>query len=148
MNPQEKLQKIVRHAYETVPFYRKQFEENHLTPDDILITEDLQKLPVLRKEQLQDEVHDHLSSRYSVQYMNGLLIEKRTSGSTGKCLKIFWSISDSTLSDAGAWKYRGKWYGITPQDRYLSFHHDLCGKPSYSQSGNFGKRTWCESLHQ
>ena len=122
MNPQEKLQKIVRHAYETVPFYRKQFEENHLTPDDILITEDLQKLPVLRKEQLQDEVHDHLSSRYSVQYMNGLLIEKRTSGSTGKCLKIFWSISDSTLSDAGAWKYRGKWYGITPQDRYLSFH--------------------------
>lgn len=122
MKTQEKLQKIIRHAYETVPFYHHLFEEHHLTPEEIAGPSDLKKMPVLRKEQLQDEVHDHLSSRYSVQYMNGLLIEKRTSGSTGKCLKIFWSISDSTMSDAGAWKYRGKWYGITPQDRYLSFH--------------------------
>ncbi len=125
MNTQVKLQKIVRHAYHTVPFYHRLFEESHLTPEDITCVKDLSKLPILVKEQLQSEVHDHLSSSYSVQYMNGLLIEKRTSGSTGKCLKIFWSISDSTLSDAGAWKYRGKWYGVTPQDRYLSFHTTL-----------------------
>ena len=122
MKTQEKFQKMICHAYETVPFYHKLFEERRLNPKDIAEPSDLKKLPVLKKEHLQDEVHDHLSSKYSVQYMNGLLIEKRTSGSTGKCLKIFWSISDSVLCDSGAWKYRGKWYGITPQDRYLSFH--------------------------
>ena len=38
--------KLMKAAYE-IPFYRKRFEEHHLTPEDFHCAEDLAKFPVL-----------------------------------------------------------------------------------------------------
>ena len=45
----DKLKRLVAHAYEHVPFYRKSFKTKGVTPADIKSLADVEKLPVLRK---------------------------------------------------------------------------------------------------
>lgn len=49
----ERLQKTVRHCMNS-PFYKKRFEENGLTPEDIQSLDDLQKIPFTTKQDLRD----------------------------------------------------------------------------------------------
>ncbi len=47
---QEKnLHALIKHAYETVPYYNRIFKESKISPDDIKNVEDLTKIPVLTK---------------------------------------------------------------------------------------------------
>lgn len=75
----KKLQQLIRHCYENVPYYRRIFDERHLTPDDIKSRADLIKLPILTK-QLIKEHYDELISKDIDQrkFLNG-----STGGSTG-----------------------------------------------------------------
>jgi len=43
----EQLSKLLHHAYENVPYYRRVFDERGLKPRDIQDLKDLQKLPYL-----------------------------------------------------------------------------------------------------
>lgn len=47
-----KLKKILNHAYETVPFYRKRFDEIGLIPDNIRHDEDIIPIPPTTKEDI------------------------------------------------------------------------------------------------
>ena len=49
---QKKLQVILSHAYENVPYYHRIFKERNLKPEDIKSTEDLSKLPILTKDDI------------------------------------------------------------------------------------------------
>ena len=49
----DRLQKTVKHCMNSA-FYRKRFEENGLTPDDIQSLDDLQKIPFTTKQDLRD----------------------------------------------------------------------------------------------
>ena len=49
----ERLQKTVRHCMNS-PFYKKRFEENNLTPEDIKSLDDLRKIPFTTKQDLRD----------------------------------------------------------------------------------------------
>ena len=71
----QKLQKLVRHCYENVPYYRRVFDERHIIPDDIKSRTDLVKLPILTKELIKEH-HDELLSKDIDQ-------RKALSGSTG-----------------------------------------------------------------
>jgi phenylacetate-CoA ligase len=76
------LKRLIEHAYSTVPYYRRLFEELGLRPADIDSTDDLQKLPLLEKRQLQEDLDDFISEavpRSRLKYYD-------TSGSTGKPL--------------------------------------------------------------
>src|SRR5215218_3065262 len=42
-----RLQSIVRHAYETVPYYRRTMDELGLLPGDFQTVDDLAKLPLI-----------------------------------------------------------------------------------------------------
>ena len=46
-----KLRRIIRHAYENVPYYRERWKSLKLVPADIQCREDLAKLPILTKEE-------------------------------------------------------------------------------------------------
>jgi len=50
---EERLRETVRYVYERSPFYRRLFDENNLVPGDILTIDDLQKIPVTTKQDLQ-----------------------------------------------------------------------------------------------
>lgn len=49
-----RLQETVKHVYENVPFYQRQFTQLQITPDDISSLEDLQRLPFTTKKDLRN----------------------------------------------------------------------------------------------
>lgn len=49
-----RLQKIVKRAYENVPFYRKRFDESGIKPEDIRTIKDIEKLPLTTKDDLRE----------------------------------------------------------------------------------------------
>ena len=75
----QRLQALVRHCYENVPYYTRLFDSLNLRPDDIKTREDLQKLPILTKQMVRDNFADLISKDIdSRRYQNG-----STGGSTG-----------------------------------------------------------------
>ncbi|MGZ7108935.1 MAG: phenylacetate--CoA ligase family protein [Methanobacterium sp.] len=50
----ERLQEIVKRAYEKVPFYKKHFDENNIKPEDIKTLKDIEKLPLTTKDDLRE----------------------------------------------------------------------------------------------
>lgn len=50
----ERLKKMVRYAYENVPFYKKKFKEAGVEPDNIKSSEDLHRVPFTVKDDLRE----------------------------------------------------------------------------------------------
>jgi phenylacetate-CoA ligase len=81
---ENQLQKLIKHAYDTVPYYKKIFQERKLVPNDIRKITDLQKLPVLTKKDIKGNFNELLSSSFKL----GRLKKGHTSGTTGSPLEI------------------------------------------------------------
>jgi phenylacetate-CoA ligase len=78
---QQKLRKLVEHAYHSVPYYRTLFDQAGIKPADISSLQDLPKIPLTTKRDLQNAGCDAIvSSRFA----NHRLQEEHTSGSTGQ----------------------------------------------------------------
>lgn len=75
----EQLRKMVKHCYETVPYYRSLFDRLNIDYRQIKCLEDLKILPVLDKQ----TIRDHFGEFFSEGYDRADLIEQHTSGSTG-----------------------------------------------------------------
>lgn len=75
----EKLQKLIKHCYKNVPYYRKLFDELHLTPDDIQTRTDLAKIPILTKQ----IIKDHYDELISKDICRRKYLDGSTGGSTG-----------------------------------------------------------------
>jgi phenylacetate-CoA ligase len=73
------------HAYKNVPYYRKLFDREGLKPDDIQTIDDLSKIPITSKKDLQLLPVEEVVAR-GVNPKN--LIVRRTSGSTGEPFTI------------------------------------------------------------
>ena len=58
----EKLRRLVRHAYRNVPYYRARMQEVGLTPQDIHGQSDLHKLPFLTKDLVRKHLHFDIMS--------------------------------------------------------------------------------------
>ena len=77
----EKLRRLVRHAYRNVPYYRAQMRARNLHPEDIRGQEDLPLLPFLTK----DDVRKHLYfDIMSDNHDKAEVLRVTTSGSTGE----------------------------------------------------------------
>ena len=61
---EKKLKKLVEHSYNTVPYYKRVFDDNNLKPADIMSSEDLLKLPPLTKDDIRNNLHDLLSKSH------------------------------------------------------------------------------------
>ena len=58
------LRVLLRHAYETVPYYKRIFRERGLTPGDIKSVDDLVKLPILTKADVRKNFGDLVSQSF------------------------------------------------------------------------------------
>jgi phenylacetate-CoA ligase len=77
----EKLRRLVRHAYRNVPYYRAKMKELGLRPEDIRGQEDLHKLPMLTKADVRKHLYfDILSENHD----KAEVLKITTSGSTGE----------------------------------------------------------------
>lgn len=80
----ERLRAVVAHAYETVPYYRRIFDERKLGPADVRTRADLAKLPLLTK----TEIRQHFDDLRSTTVSKSRLITGHTSGTTGTPLTV------------------------------------------------------------
>jgi phenylacetate-CoA ligase len=76
---------VVRHAYTTVPFYQKWYDECGVDVENIKSLDDLTKLPILTKQMAKENQNDMVSSAYK----KNSLIKGMTSGTTGTPLTIY-----------------------------------------------------------
>jgi len=81
----QQLSKLLHHAYENVPYYRKIFDDRSLKPKDIQNFDDLRKLPCLTK----DIFKKHFSELIARNFKLINLPTNHTSGTTGKPLQFY-----------------------------------------------------------
>ena len=118
-----KLRKLVRHAYQHVPFYRQRFDEAGIKPSDIQTIEDLQKIPLLSKQDVRENLYfDLLSDNHKKEEV----LRIQTSGSTGEpfvCfadrhqLEIRWAATQRSL----------EWTGYRFGDKQARLWHQTIG---------------------
>lgn len=77
----EKLRRLVRHAYRNVPYYRTRMQEAKLRPEDIRGQADLHKLPFLTKDDVRKHLHFDIRAENA---NNDDILKISTSGSTGE----------------------------------------------------------------
>lgn len=82
----ERLRTVIKHAYETVPYYQRRFNEIKLKPGDIKTQADLIKVPVLTRKDILNNF-DELKSR---SFTRKQLKLGHTSGTTGSPLEILY----------------------------------------------------------
>jgi len=81
----EQLEKLLKHAYENVPYYRRVFDERGLRPKDIQDLNDLRKLPYLTKNIFKQRFNELTIKNIKLKN----LPMSHTSGSTGKPLQFY-----------------------------------------------------------
>ena len=118
----ELLQNQLKHAHQTVPYYNSLFNNMGLIRGGKICFSDI---PLLEKNKIMETPAMFISNKYLSKYKTGDLLCKRTSGSTGRCMSVYWLPNDYYISNIEAWKYRYKWFNISVKDKYVSFHSTL-----------------------
>lgn len=105
---------MVVHAYKTVPYYcdRKILHEDSFNWENI---------PIVDKNDLIMKNNAFMSNDYLGYFVRNELIYSQTSGSTGKCVDIYWYPADCNRSLLPLWMRRKKYYGINPHDKFCYF---------------------------
>ena len=104
----DRIQGFISDAVEKVPYYRRMFSDLGLKPEDISGLDDLAKLPVLAKKDVQANGADFLSNRIPARAR----IVSHTSGTTGAGLRFATTREAIQEQWAVWWRYR-RWHGIT-----------------------------------
>lgn len=105
----EKLDKLIKHAAKTSPWYKKIIHDINLNVDNKISLADLKKFPVTTKLQIRENTEKFISSDYDSQKMP----KAKTGGSTGVSLNLFFDIHCQKLRN-GAQLYADSFSGWSP----------------------------------
>lgn len=119
------LSDLIHYAYDHVDYYHKIIDANNIDISLIKASEDLSVLPILSKDKIQENSMAFVSDEYQKYPKNENIVLKRTSGSTGKYLKIFWDYKDDIKSLMPLWILRSRLYGIDPDMKWCSFYSSM-----------------------
>lgn len=81
----KKLKRMVNHIYDHVPYYRNLFDRENICPGDIKKMEDLQKIPMINKKDIQANYDKILANNID----KGKCKVTNTTGSTGIPLSVY-----------------------------------------------------------
>ena len=115
-NQLEKLQSLITHAYEFVPYYKRIFDERNLTPSSIKQISDLEKLPILTREL----IRKHKEELISTAHKKSELIEFGTGGTTRRNMSLFRDKISHNLKAGAAYRFEG-FMGRKPADKLCLF---------------------------
>ncbi len=102
----KKLQQIITYAYQNTEYYRKVMDDRGLSPEDIQQLSDIEKLPLLTKTDIQNNV-DQLISK---QFIKSELLEDASGGSTGEPTVYFKDLDRHNLRRADQLRH-DRWSG-------------------------------------
>ncbi len=81
----DKLKKLIKHSYETVPYYRSLLDSNGIKPDSINSYDDYRKIPILTRKQISENRDLLISKEYKIEDLK----KASSSGSTGEPLALY-----------------------------------------------------------
>ena len=90
-----RLATLVNRVYQTVPFYKKQFDAHGIHPSDIKTVEDLPKLPFTKK----TDLRDNYPFKMFAKPMDEVIRIHASSGTTGKPTVVGYSKKDIDVFD-------------------------------------------------
>lgn len=143
----KRLQALVKHAYNTVPFYRKYYDKHGVLPEDIKTLKDISRLPLITREIVREAGGELISSQYSTR----TLIHGHTSGTTGSPLSFYWDKQTCVYTNAVDWRQK-LWAGVRYGDRIAL----LLGRtivstnkaaPPFWQHDRIHNMLWMSSFH-
>ncbi len=112
-----RLQTLLKHAYENSTFYREQFNLRNLSPESIKSIEDLRLLPELTKQILNDRMDDILTATFK----RSQLQEFSTGGTTTGLQVMMYRDGESyNIKQGLAWRHEG-WVGRQPCEKMSLF---------------------------
>ncbi len=119
----QRLRKIVSHAYQTSDYYRKRLDSLGIRPQDIHSFSDLQKLPLLSK----DDVRDNLDGGLISKTVNPKhMLKINTSGSTGRPFTMYANREQLEIRFASTIRAL-EWTGWQFGDRQARLWHQTIG---------------------
>jgi phenylacetate-CoA ligase len=141
------LRLLIKHAYETVPYYHALMKQLKLSPEDITTVEDLQKLPVLWS----DDVRSHSNEMVSTHYKSSRLIPGHTSGTTGSPLQFLYDKNICLMKNVIDWRQK-RWGGINFGDRVAFFLGRMVvpadtDKPPFWRHNFMMNHLWLSAFH-
>lgn len=113
---EEHISKIIEHAYKHCPYYRKKYDIAGVSPSDFTCLEDLQKFPILTKEEVRANVAELIADNVNKRSM----IRYHTSGTSGKALDFYWSKENLRYYWAVCARYKER-FGLQDHDLHLNF---------------------------
>jgi len=111
----KKLKGIIKHAYNYVPYYHRLFSSAKIRPEDIKDQDDLRKIPLTTKQDIQKNYWDIVPRGIKA----SRLPSSFTSGSTGVPLRIIFDYSHMSHHDAST---RYTWFecGVKLSDKFVT----------------------------
>jgi phenylacetate-CoA ligase len=143
----ERIRSVLRHAYQTVPFYRRWYDEQGVDVDAVTTTADLEQLPVLSKQMVREHADEMISSAFRQRSLTKGL----TSGTTGTPLTVYQTREGAAFQWAIWWRHKAR-FGLKVGDRHLVFGARVpvsqrqVGSP-YWRHDLFNKRVYLSTYH-
>ena len=117
----KQLRQVIRYSYANVPFYNRKLKDLGIKPSDINTTEDMKKLPILRKDEIRSNINTFISQEFDMASLKRV----STSGSTGKPLFLYISKAEDEFRKAKHLRANIA-LGQKPRDRWVTLtspHH-------------------------
>lgn len=142
-----RLREMIRHCYNTVPYYKKLFNDGGINPNSIKTLDDLKLLPILTK----DEVKANIDLLTSVAVPKDEIKIHPTGGTTGAGLNFRTTNKEEAEQWAVWWRYRRK-HGITLDTWCAKFGGKVivplaCNKPPFWRYNHPVKQVFYSSYH-
>jgi phenylacetate-CoA ligase len=103
----QKVRALIRHAYDTVPYYKRLFNAHGLRPSEVTSVDHLRKIPVLTKDMLRANAPELISTAVP----RRSLFSGWTTGSTGTPINALRTHTSVAFEHATIWRQR-RWAGI------------------------------------
>jgi phenylacetate-CoA ligase len=133
-----KLQSIITHAFEHVPFYKRLYTTAGIHPRDIRTPEDFISIPIITKEMIRENLEQMVAQGID----RNLLCESRTGGSTGEPLKVYHDANNREILSAVHARIL-RWWGLSPVVRAVHvWRMQDFSKPIIRDA----KKSWCRRI--
>lgn len=97
---------LLKHTYKTVPYYRDLFDDKGIDINLVKNNDNFEIIPILNKSDIIKLPGIFVSSDCLIYPKSENLIVRKTSGSTGIILKIYWTKQDYIRSLLPLWLIR------------------------------------------
>jgi phenylacetate-CoA ligase len=129
-----KLKRLIRHAYQKVPYYKELFDSVNINPEDVRDVEDLKNIPATSRQTLSNLKIEEITA-HGIDL--GQCRASATSGTTGIPLRIYGTPHDSTMMNLG-WARAFLSCGMKPWDKSIAFIGHNRAKSHKSWYEHFG----------